>query len=484
MKKGELPNLKYLASRGNYGGLLSTFPPITPPAWTSLMTGKNPGKHGIFDFFDTKNFNMRIANSTWVRSDTIWDILSRHNKTTVAINIPLTYPPKKIQGMMVTGIMTPSHLSEFTYPRCLKHQILKKGYIINIEREDLEKLYKENKQELIHKIFHVLEKRKKIAEYLMNLVNWDLFIVVFFYLDYIQHNFWGYMDPKHPLYYSEDAGLYRNVILDTYRKLDNIIGKLLQYVDKETSVLVVSDHGMKCAQKYFHINDWLTQNGYLYLKNRNFIQRTFVKTGINQEVIYRLLKPLVKHSDKVRNLGRKIVASPEAKIFDIDFSKTQLFSASHSWTIRVNVKKREPQKLVENEDDYHSLIKKIEKKLYGIVDPETKSSAVKRIYKKHQIYSGPFLGNAPDLYVEMKDGYVMHPRFRGRVFEPWKPDYRSGEHDKRGIFIITSPKVKRLGKVRDHSLYDIVPTVLEMLNISIIMDFDGKPIKGTNKQNF
>jgi predicted AlkP superfamily phosphohydrolase/phosphomutase len=193
----ELPNIKKLISSGSFGELRSSNPPITIPAWTCFVTGKNPGNLGFFGFRNRKQGTYNettIANSKQIKVDTIWDILSKNNKKVGLIGVPQTYPPKPVNGFIITCFLTPDINCEYTYPKQLKYEIenLVNEYILDIENFRTEK-----KDWLLNKIYEMTEKRFKVIKNLLKSKSWDFFMFVEIGLDRLQHGFWKFFDEEH-----------------------------------------------------------------------------------------------------------------------------------------------------------------------------------------------------------------------------------------------------------------------------------------------
>ena len=198
--KDELPNIKRLMERGVFGKLRSIVPPITCPAWMCMMTGKDPGQLGIYGFRNRGDYsynNLRFPTSKSVKEDTVWDILSRNGKKVILLGIPLTYPPKPVNGLVISSFLTPSTDSEYTYPGDLKGEIeaLVGDYII-----DVENFRTQDKENLLVQIYDMTHKRFRVAKYLLEEKEWDFFAMVEMGVDRIHHGFWKFIDPEHRKY--------------------------------------------------------------------------------------------------------------------------------------------------------------------------------------------------------------------------------------------------------------------------------------------
>jgi len=435
----ELPNIKGLMEQGIYGELESTIPAITCPAWMSMMTSKNPGQLGFYGFRNRKGYSydeMWIANSRCVREDTVWDILSRHGLKVGMVGVPQTYPPKPVNGFMVTSFLTPGIESQYTYPDELKDEIrsLVGKYLI-----DCENFRTENKQELLDEIYEMTEKRFKVVKSFVKEKPWDFFMMVEMGPDRIQHGFWKYCDREHFKY--DEGNEYENAFIDYYRYLDREIGEVLGLVDDETAVIVVSDHGAKKMDGAINVNDWLIQEGYLKLSE----------------------KP-----DGVVRFGDVKVDWSQSKAWGLGGYYSRLF---------LNVKGREENGVIEPED-YERVRDEIKEGLESIKGPDGQDIGT-RAFKPQEIYKGKFVEEAPDLIVYFGDldwratGSVGHDSLYSFETEIGPDDAVHAQH---GIFIMKAPGVEAMGRVEGLHIMDGAPTVLSLLDIPVPDDMEGKSI--------
>ncbi|MEE8190358.1 MAG: alkaline phosphatase family protein, partial [Candidatus Scalindua sediminis] len=259
-----LPNIKNLVSNGIFGKLESTIPAITCPAWASMVTSTNPGKLGIYGFRNRNHYDYEglcFVDSNTINAETIWSILSRYDKKTIVIGVPQTYPPKPVyNGHMVTCFLTPDKNCQYTYPADLKYEVerVSEGYIL-----DVDNFRSGEKEDILNTVYEMTRKRFKLARHFIKNKEWDFFMMVEMGTDRIQHAFWGFFDNRHSMYFPGNK--YENVIFDYYKYIDEEIGKTLALLDKDTIVLIVSDHGAKMMEGGICINEWLINNGYLKL---------------------------------------------------------------------------------------------------------------------------------------------------------------------------------------------------------------------------
>jgi predicted AlkP superfamily phosphohydrolase/phosphomutase len=435
----ELPVLSGLMEKGVYGPLESTIPPITIPAWTSMVTSKNPGKLGLYGFRNRQDYSyekMIFANSLLVKEDTLWDILARSRKKVTLIGIPQTYPPRPVNGHMITCFLTPDTKSRYTYPESLKEEIRSwvGEYII-----DVDKYRTEEKDKLLEQIYEMTKKQFKVAGHLLTEKEWDFFMMVVMGIDRIHHGFWKFHDPGHIKF--EPGSKYENAIHDYYIYVDQSIGELLSHIDSETTVLVVSDHGAKAMVGGVCVNEWLMEKGYLHLKE----------------------KPV------------GVIPFGKAKV---DWKRTVAWGEGGYYSrIFLNVKGREPEGVIDP-SDYERVREDLRKSLEAITDGQGINIGTK-VYKPEEIYS-EVRRIPPDLIVYFGN---LSWRSVGSIglgsiltFEnDTGPD--DANHDTHGIFIMGGANVKARGLREGLNLLDVAPTVLNLMGIEVPGDMEGKVIE-------
>src|SRR4030067_1686418 len=296
IEEGYMPNLKKLIEKGVSGVLKSTIPPITPAAWTSFQTGMNPGKHGVFSFiqFDKDKKKFSFVNSDSIMVETVFEYLSRNGFKIISINLPVTYPPKHINGIMISCFLTPSIKCDFIYPQHLKEVILKRFPDYTVSPVEL--VYKFNPfkskrdfEKFLNGMLAQIKEKKELALYLMNNHEWDIFFLQFQSLDSFQHILWPYLDRTHPLF---DNTKYKQLASSYFAELDTAIGEILECSAKtlkpgdEVLNIALSDHGFKKMRKAFNFQRWLIENGYLV---------NTIKVGIKEWLISYVIK-LDKHN--------------------------------------------------------------------------------------------------------------------------------------------------------------------------------------------
>jgi len=263
----DLPNIGKMYRRGMHGTLTTCHPPITVPAWMVMLTGRNPGRLGIYGFRHRKGSAYNegyIVNSTHVKDRILWDYLADNGLESVIIGIPPGYPPRPVNdGNVISCFLTPSSERPFTYPPELKEEILKAAggkyeFDVVFRTEDRVSLKKQ--------LFEMTEKRFDVAEYLAKTKPWRFFALHEIGFDRLHHAFWKYFDPRHPKYVrgNEFEGVFR----EYYSMVDLRIGKMLEVFGEDCITFLLSDHGSKGMAGAFCFNEWLVKEGYLVLKQR------------------------------------------------------------------------------------------------------------------------------------------------------------------------------------------------------------------------
>ena len=279
--RGELPVLDGLIERGLHGRLTSVIPPITVPAWSCMMSSRTPGDLGVYGFRNRSDHSydqMFIANGTAIKEPRLWDYATRNGKRSIVLGVPGTFPPRPLNGVMVTCFLTPSTESQYTYPPMLRREV---EQVVGEYMFDVKDFRTEDKEYLLRQVYEMTDRRFALAEHLLATKPWELFAMVEMGHDRMHHGFWKDMDPEHRKHVP--GGPYESAILDYHRHVDGLIGRLLEHADDETAILVVSDHGAKRMDGGIRVNEWLRAEGLLKTirepEEPHVAQRTSASTG-------------------------------------------------------------------------------------------------------------------------------------------------------------------------------------------------------------
>ncbi len=464
-----LPNIAKLVEGGVSGELRSVIPPLSWPAWASFTTGKNPGKHGIFDFVERKpgSYNIRTLTRCDIRAKSVWSILSERGKRVGVVNVPLMYPPEQVNGVFVSGFGTPDQKSQFTFPPDLRKKMIEFGYKINVEEH-----YKRGSEALFLEDLHEFtESRAKAAMYLMEEYPWDLFMVVFFGTDLVQHLFWGYTDPEHPWY--ADGEAFRDAILNYFQKIDELIGELLEHAGDATCI-ILSDHGHGPLYKKWYVNSWLMEQGLLKLKKKPGGDNLLSKLGVKREDIQNILKKcgLGRILELIPDKLKESVPSQYLGLFDVDWSETVAYALTANG-IFVNLKGREPGGIVNPGREYEQVRGRIMEKLSEVEDG---GRVIDQVYSGEELFKGEYADRGPDILFSMSEGYrAVSDIYTGDIFLP--EDSLSGTHKINGIVILNGPGIEKGMEIKGAELIDIAPTILHLMGVPVPEDMDGKVLK-------
>lgn len=486
MEKGLLPHFKRIQEEGSWGTLESTIPPLSPPAWVTFATGKNPGKHGIFGFTEPveKSYSIRFVNARSRGAQPFWNILSGKGKRVGVINVPMTYPPDPVNGYFISGLDAPGTNSPFTHPPNLYEEICRVAGSYTINYSLPERVDVVPPEKVLKKILEVEENRFRCVEYLMAESEWSLFLCVFSATDGVQHFFWHLMDPRHHRFHKEGGDLQENPVFSAYRKMDEFLGKILEKLDDRTILIVMSDHGagpFDLSVPYLNLNEWLAERGYLAKTRKE--ESLFQRGGRWLRSFYRRYLPLkAKETLRIRFGRFKDILQSYLYHSCIDWPKTRAYSSYDellSRGIRINCKGREPQGIVEPGSAYEELRLELREQLLELVHPFTGRSIVENVYLREELYSGPYAFKAPDLVVGWKPEafFTEHTGVfrRGKEFQA--PSIRrSGEHRREGILMALGPGVRK-GRIQGAVLADLAPTILYLMGEAIPGDMDGKLLK-------
>ncbi|HET8777015.1 MAG TPA: alkaline phosphatase family protein [Candidatus Limnocylindria bacterium] len=439
--RADLPNISRLMDEGAWGAMNSTIPAITVPAWSAMMTGRDPGELGFYGFRNRADHSydrMTIANATAVEHPRLWDRLSRSGARVGVLGVPQTFPVRPVNGAMVSCFLTPSAKSEYTHPRELRDSIsdwLGEEFLV-----DVPNFRSDDKDRILRDIYRLADHHFDVAERLLNLNEYAFFMMVDMGVDRIHHAFWKYMASDHPKY--EPNHRFEHAIHDYYVHVDRRIGRLLDLVDDDTIVVVVSDHGARTMAGGICINEWLINEGYLVLKRS----------------------------------PRDVTALEDC---EIDWTRTRAWSAGGYYgRLFMNVKGREPEGIIEP-SEYDAVRDEIVARLATITDPDGAPIGTVA-YKPEDIYR-EVRNVAPDLII-----YFGHLKWRsvGSVgFDSiWTFENDTGpdeaNHAQEGIFIYRDPRRelggRHLGTV---DIYDIAPTLLTELGEPVPAGLRGRRIE-------
>jgi predicted AlkP superfamily phosphohydrolase/phosphomutase len=434
----ELPNLNRLINAGTWGPMRSVDPPITVPAWSCMMTGRDPGELGIYGFRNRTEYDyhsLAVADSSSVKIDRVWDHLSRAGRHVIVVGVPQTSPPVAVNGELVSCFLTSDPRTDpYTYPAALRAEI---ESIVGSYRVDVRNFRSDDRDRILAEVYEMTEQRFAISRHLLQSRPWDFFMMVEIGLDRMHHAFWRYLDPEHPRH--EPGHRYADAIRSYYAYLDDELGELMECFDEDTTVLVVSDHGARPMQGAICINEWLVQEGYLALEEA----------------------------------PQGLLPFSAARV---DWSKTRAWGeGGYYCRLCLNVAGREPQGIV-SRDEYEPLLDELAGRLARLTGPDGKEIGT-RAFRPQELWREQ-QGIPPDLVVYFGDlgwrsaGSLGHGRH-------WTYDNDTGpddaNHDRDGMCVIAGPGVPAQRR-EDLTIYDVAPTILAQCGLPVDDGMRGRAL--------
>jgi len=481
-REGLLPNIGWLMAKGAYGHLRSTIPPMTCPAWVSSVTGVDVEEHGVYDFFlhlDLERKKMIFANSRTRRVKALWNFLTGAGMSTICLDMPVTSPPEKIEGAMISGFLSPSTRSNFTYPRGLKEELLEMGYRIDVGDTALDRimLFKQSPLRFIGEFTSLIRRRLRAAEYLMENFEWDLFITIFTALDRINHFLWEFLDPAHVGYRKEPDILVR--IAKAYREADRAVGELVRKAGPDTDIIIYSDHGFRPLNYVFFMNSLFMAKGILKVRRRAIsslipAREAYVKLSRRIPLLEYLRRSLLP-TWLVRDIGQAIKPSSDMFSFsDIDPESTVAFQLGQN--IHINLRALDGEEVQEVLKRVQEVLEEARKitKIGGVArEMPSPVEAGKKI---------PVISLYPEGDISAKHYMPISGRMIYKYGSTRQEDIAipalmwSGDHSLNGILVMAGPDIKVRGQMEGARIMDIAPTVLKLLGLEIPSHMKGRPL--------
>ena len=421
LREGHMPNLSRIVEPAGYARMNSVYPTVSSVAWSCYMTGVNPARHGIYGFIDRKpgSYEVTIPNAQRMTAKTLWEMLSEAGKRVIVMNVPVTYPPRPVNGILIGGFLSP-RLERAVYPPEKLALIQSLGYRIDTDPW----LARESKDKLFADVQDCLARRGKTLLHLMDNEPWDFFQCHVMETDRLYHFAWEQYETGDPTYAPR--------FYDAIHQIDDLLGEVLQRVERSgAELMVLSDHGF-CTLKYeVYVNTWLVNKGWLTMPDP---------------------KP---ERVQLKDVG------PGSQVYSLDPGR-----------VFINLQGREPEGTVPP-DEYEAWRTRIaQAALEELRDPETGEPMLEQVIQREEVYHGPGLERAADLILAPRYGYDLKGAFAKETL-CFKGDELVGMHTYDDAMIaIRNHAIPRQG----FTIVDATATVLKLMEVEPPDGLDSRPL--------
>ena len=475
LERGELPNLKALLARSARGVLRSTIPPVTSVAWTSMVTGLNPGRFGIYDLVTRRNHTYRFVPATFLNTHrrAIWDLLSARGRRVAIIGVPSTYPAVAINGLFIAGFDSPPRGDRLAHPPDLLSRLEAAG--VPYPWKALEHLLElERRRLVVHRMEEYLDCWQEVTSSKAEIVRWillnevcDFVMVVFSSTDHIVHH-----APS------------RDVALHIYRQVDQAMGRILEVVPSDAFLIVASDHGSTETDYFVTLYRILHDQGWLAFRNE-----------IGEENVRWLVRRIWPSQEariariwnRMPSTLRRGLSWPWVRLDprlgstyrNIDWSRTRVYAPTSHGPLYLNVRGREPEGIVAPGAEYEHLREEVIEALKRTRDPQSGQPLFAWVRRGEEVYHGPYASPPPDLVFAPRDyrykvvtGFATQPMVRPNPSGA-RRYVEYGWHTPEGMVALSGPGI-RSGNMPPADIWDIAPTVLYLLGEPVPGDLDGR----------
>jgi predicted AlkP superfamily phosphohydrolase/phosphomutase len=487
LREGRLPFLRKMVVEGAKATLLSSTPPLSAIAWTTITSGVNPGRHGIYDFAHRQkgSYDFTPYTARDKKAPSLWRMLGEAGKKSCIVNVPLTYPAEQLRGVMLSGFPRPSKAPDMAYPGTLVPELERE--LGDIDFSKPAGLIRDGQeQKLVEEIRQKTEVQLRVLEYLLKRDSYDFVMTVFDGVDVASHSLWKFIDPLHPKYDPRHSKDVRESLFQAYEISDNALAKLRVMFDGEVDFVAISDHGSGPVYYGVYINNWLADNGYLKFRRNPMtrVKNWSFRHGLNVSNIFRIAKalrilPSFEEAYASRSFALGLVKRFALSFDDIDWKNTRAYSFGNYGQLFVNLKGREPEGIVEPGPEYDLLVTALMDGIRKIKDEKTGEVIFDRLFRGSEVYHGQWESDGPDvLFFDSEMLYNAH-----RLFElgtshlvSLHPLY-SGNHKSEGVLVASGPGIERKISTTEFTIDDITPTVLALQGVKSKYEADGEVMK-------
>lgn len=465
-RAGELPTLAALMRDGASGPLLSTQPPLTPVAWSTLLTGCGPARHGVFGFLriPRDGYAPEFLSGGSLTLPTIFELASQAGLRVGVVNLPWTWPPREVNGFWLSGLDAPAFGPEIARPRGLFEELTSQfdGYFDKVVPRrragyDLARLEAS------------VRKLGAISRHLARTRPADLLALAFTASDQVQHWFW-----RERAVTARDGRRVEDLILHTYRLIDEQIGCILdECAGPDTTVLVVSDHGAGPCEGGINLNRWLAERGMLRFAGDGVgLRGMMLRAG-------RMLPGRLRERLRARVARRRRRMLSEVLARGIAWQETDAFCWSDYGSISVHLEGRFAAGRVP-EARRDALLEELSAALMALRDPETGERVMSAPLRGDDLF-GPH-EDAPDLLAvtrgyrwEILTDFTSSGPLPGNLRrEVFGPSLRQGTHRLDGLLCAWGRVVRAGFAVSGARVHDLAPTILHLLGEPVPEYMDGR----------
>jgi predicted AlkP superfamily phosphohydrolase/phosphomutase len=421
IREGRAPHMARLAEQGSLLRMDSTWPWVSSVAWSSMMTGVNPGKHNIFGFIDRDpaTYKQFIPTGRNMKAKTLWEVLSEAGKRVAVINVPVTYPPRQVNGVMVSGFLSPS-LEKAVHPPSYLPTLQQLGYIVDADPWKA----RESKDLALQEVNRALDARIRTLFHLLESEAWDYLHVHIMETDRLHHFLWQQMEEGDPI--------YAPAFLDFYQRIDEMLGQLAERLDEGTTLMWMADHGFCTIKREVYVNRWLMDQGWLRLR----------------------------HTPPDRRKGLDEI-DPRSVAYSLDPGR-----------VVIRVRGREKEGSVAPGAEYEALREEISAAALALRDPDSGEPIFQQVFRREELYQGPYLEQAADLILAPYDGYdPKGPLYRETL--TYKGDELVGMHTFDDAMLYVGGRTLPQSRF---SVLRVMPTILDLLGVAAPAGLDAESL--------
>lgn len=419
--EGKAPNAARLAQQGSLLRMDSMWPWVSSVAWSTMMTGVNPAKHNIFGFIDRDpaTYKQFIPTARNMKAKTLWEVLGEAGKRVIVVNVPVTYPPRQVNGILVSGFLSPT-LDKAVYPPSYTPTLKSLGYIVDADPWKA----RESKDLALQEVNAALDARIRTLFYLFDNETWDYLHLHVMETDRLHHFLWQQMEDGHPT--------YAPAFYDFYRRIDDMLGQLAAKLDDNTTLMWMADHGFCTIKKEVYVNRWLMDNGWLKLRNTP--------------------------PDRKKGLDE---IDPSSVAYSLDPGR-----------VVIRVRGREKEGAVTPGAEYESLRDEIAAAALELRDPDSGEPFFQAAFKREELYHGPHFEQAADLILAPYDGYdPKGPLYKETL--TYKGDELEGMHTYDDAMLYVGGRTIPATRF---SVLKVMPTILDLMGVAPPPNLDGESL--------